>query len=275
MTERTRTVGFLRRATVTSAALAVAALAGGCGPGGGTDRAAEPGQQPSAAMTPKEALLAAVPDGTEGTIRFSGRDSSSTLSGVVDPAAKGAEITTAVKDADLGFTTTLSFRIVADEAWMKVKFSNTKGLTGFPKLPDRWLRLDRARITDAESAPVYEGADLGNAGPLIEAATEVKEEADRRYAGTIDLTSGEAAKVLDAEEMTALGAKAAAVPFTAQVGPDGNLAALSLQVPAAGGRKAYEYLVQYRDYGTAPKVTAPTGTAAQEAPAAAYELLNG
>ncbi|MER7439548.1 hypothetical protein [Micromonospora avicenniae] len=274
MTQRTRTAGLLRRAVVTSAALAVAALAAGCGSGTGSDGAAEPAQ-PSAAPTPKEALLAAVPDGTEGTIRFSGRDSSSTMSGVVDPTAKGTELTTAIKDADLGFTTTLSFRVVGDQAWMKVKFSNTKGLTGFPKLPDRWLKLDRSRIADAENAPAYEGADVGNTGPLIEAATKVEEQGAGKYAGTIDLTSGEAAKVLDAEEMSALGEKAAAVPFTAEVGPDGNLASLALKVPAAGGRKAYEYLVQYRDYGTAPKVTAPAGSGAQDAPAAAYELLNG
>ncbi|TDC39102.1 hypothetical protein E1211_05400 [Micromonospora sp. 15K316] len=272
MTQRTRTAGLPRRAAVASAALAVAALSAGCVPG--ADRAAEPDAS-SAAPTAKEALLAAVPDGTEGTFRFSGKDSSSTISGLVDPAGKGTEISTAVKDADLGFTTTISFRIVTEQTWMKVKFSNTKGLTGFPKLPDRWLRLDRERIADAESAPVYEGADVGNAGPLIEAATKVEEQAGGRYAGTIDLTSGEAAKVLAEEEMAALGAKAAAVPFTAQVGPDGNLASFTMRVPAAGAQKAYEYLVQYRDYGSAPKVTAPAGSAAQDAPTAAYELLNG
>ncbi|MFD0786300.1 hypothetical protein ACFQZ8_20575, partial [Micromonospora azadirachtae] len=250
MTQRTRTAGLRRRAAATTAALAMVALATGCGSGTATGGTAEPGQ-PSAAPTPKEALLAAVPDGTEGTIRFSGRDSSSTMSGVVDPTAKGTELTTAIKDPDLGFTTTLSFRVVGEQAWMKVKFSDTKGLTGFPKLPDRWLKLDRSRIADAESAPAYEGADVGNAGPLIEAATKVEEQGESTYAGTIDLTSGEAAKVLDADEMTALGAQAAAVPFTAEVGAVGKLASLSLKVPAAGGRKAYEYLVQYRDYGTA------------------------
>ncbi|MET7751038.1 hypothetical protein [Micromonospora sp. NPDC005367] len=68
-----------------------------------------------------------------------------------------------------------------------------------------------------------------------------------------------------------MGTEAAAPP----VGPDGNLASFAVKVPAADGRKAYEYLVQYRDYGTAPKVTAPTGSVVQDAPAAAYELVNG
>ncbi|MFI6260988.1 hypothetical protein [Micromonospora sp. NPDC051006] len=275
MTQRTRTAGLLRRVvSTTTAALAATALLAACTPDDGAERTAEPGSS-SAAPTPKAALLAAVPDGTEGTFRFSGKDSSSTVSGLVDPTAKGAEFTTSIKDPDLGFTTTMSFRLVADQTWMKVKFTGTKGLTGLPKLPDRWLRLDRSRLTDGESAPVYDGVDVGNAGPLVEAATAVEEQGTGRYAGTIDLTSGEAAKALDAESMTALGDKAKAIPFTAEVGADGNLASLTLQVPAAGKQKAYEYLVRYRDYGTAPKVTAPTGKAAQDAPAVAYELLNG
>ncbi|MFC8617716.1 hypothetical protein ACFT9M_15075 [Micromonospora purpureochromogenes] len=274
MTQRTRTARLLRRVvTATTAALAATALVAGCDAGGG-DRTAAPAGS-SAAPTPKAALLAAVPDGTEGTFRFTGHDSSSDISGLVDPTAKGAELTTAVKDPDLGFTTRMSFRIVADQTWMKVKFTGTKGLTGLPKLPDRWLRLDRERLADAASAPVYDGVDVGNTGPLIEAATAVEEKGAGRYAGTVDLTAGEAAKVLDAEEMTALGDAAKAVPFTAEVGPDGNLAKLTLQVPAVGRHKAYAYVVEYRDYGTAPKVTAPTGGAAQDAPKVAYELLNG
>ncbi|MBO4209475.1 hypothetical protein [Micromonospora echinofusca] len=93
-----------------------------------------------------------------------------------------------------------------------------------------------------------------------------------RYAGVIDLTAGEAAKVLDEEQMTALGDVAKQVPFTAVVGADGNLGSLTLELPAAGGQKAYRYVVTYTDYGKAQKIAEPT---ADRAPAVAYELLNG
>jgi hypothetical protein len=66
---------------------------------------------------------------------------------------------------------------------------------------------------------------------------------------------------LEAEEMTALGEAARQVPFRAAVGADGNLGSLTLEIPAAGGQPAYQYLVKYQDYGTAPKVSKPTGTA--------------
>ncbi|MGC4803876.1 hypothetical protein [Micromonospora sp. DT233] len=273
MTQHSRTAGLLRRVvTTTAVALVASALVVGCG-GADSDPAAAP--EKSAAPTPKETLLAAVPDEEDGAFRFAGRDSEATLSGLVDPAAKGMELTHSVKDAELGFTTRMTFRIVSEQVWMKVRFTGTKGLTGLPKLPERWLKLDRARLTDAASAPVWEGPDVGNTGPLIEAATTVEEQGAGKYAGTIDLTAGNAAEVLEAEETRALGASAKAVPFTAQVGPDGNLTRLTLQVPAAGKRKAYPYVVEYRDHGSAPKVTAPTGAAAQDAPKIAYEMLNG
>ncbi|MEV4480922.1 hypothetical protein [Micromonospora coxensis] len=273
MTQRTRTVGLIRRVvTTTAVAVVAAALVAGCEPAA-SGPAAAPGT--SAAPTPKQALLAAVPDGTEGTFRFSGTSATGDVSGLVDPTAKGMELTVASKDAELGFTMRMSFRIVADDLWMKVRFTGAEGLTGLPKLPNRWLKMDRAKLADAESTPVWEGVDVGNAGPLIEAATRVEEQGAGKYAGTIDLTSGEAAKALEADEVTALGDAAKAVPFTAEVGADGNLSRLTLQIPAAGKRKAYPYLVEYRDYGTAPKVVAPTGTAAQDAPKAAYDLLAG
>ncbi|GAA2705819.1 hypothetical protein ACFY2R_14075 [Micromonospora olivasterospora] len=271
MTQHTRTAGRLRRVVAsTAAALAATVLVAGCATGSDPVAPAT-----GAAPTPKDALLAAVPEDTDGRFRFAGKDSDTDLSGLVDPAAKGVELTMAVKDAELGLTTRMTFRVVSEQVWMKVKFTGGEGLTGLPKLPDRWLELDRAKLTDAEAAPVWDGADVGNAGPLIEAATAVEEKGDRKYAGTIDLTAGAAAEVLEAEQMTALGAAAKAVPFTAEVGPDGNLSRLTLQVPAAGERKAYAYVVEYSDYGSAPQVTAPTGAAAQKAPKAAYDLLNG
>ncbi|MDO3702680.1 hypothetical protein Q3W71_13480 [Micromonospora sp. C28SCA-DRY-2] len=263
-----------RRAGALAAVLTATTLVAGCG-ATGADSGAGGTASASPTATGKQALLAAVPDGSEGAFRFSGKDATSDLSGVVDPDAKGIDLTAAVKDPEHGFTTRMSFLVVQDRIWMKVKFTGTEGLTGLPKLPNRWMELDRAKLTDPDSTPTYEGVDIGNAGPIIEAATTVEEKGDRTYAGIVDVSGGEAAKAVGEEEVAALGDAARQVPFTAVVGADGNLASLTLAVPAAGTAEAWTYVVKYADYGSAPKLAAPSGDAAQPAPKLAYQMLNG
>ncbi|MEK8109236.1 hypothetical protein NKG94_40080 [Micromonospora sp. M12] len=160
---------------------------------------------------------------------------------------------------------------IDDENWIKAKFS---GLSGLPKFPDKWMKLDPTKLTDGEAIPTYEGVDPGNAGPLIQAATSVEEKSPGRYVGFIDVGETEAAKALDEGEAAALGEAATKVPFTAVVGADKHLASLTLKIPAAGKAKAYDYVVNYTDYGSAPKIGVPTGAAATKAPAKLYELLN-
>ncbi|MEV0721561.1 hypothetical protein AB0I37_02120 [Micromonospora purpureochromogenes] len=263
MTQAPGSAGTIRRAVGTVAAmLAATTLLGGCGP------KSEPAAEPR--TSPKEALLDAVPDGTEGRFRFSGQDSSSAVTGRIDPESKAFEINAALPPDKDGITTKTSFLLIGDEIWMKAKFS---GQPGLPKFPDKWMKLDRAKLT-GDAVPTYDGADQGNAGPLIDAATSVEEQGPGRYAGLIDVSSGNAAKVLEDGEAAALGEAAKQVPFTAVVGPDGHLTSLTLKIPAAGKRKAYEYVVTYADYGSTPKITAPTGGATTKAPALAYEMLN-
>lgn len=273
MTQATGTAGTIRRTVGTVAAvLATTTLLAGCG--SNSEPAAAPQSRPTASPTadPKQALLDAVPDGTEGTFRFSGKDSSSTLSGRIDPDSKAFEINTTIAPGADGITTKMSFLLIGEEVWMKAKFS---GQPGLPKFPDKWMKLDRTKLTDGEAIPTYDGADQGNAGPLIEAATSVKEQSPGRYAGVIDVSAGNAAEALDEGEAAALGEAAKRVPFTAVVGADKHLSSLTLKIPAAGKAKAYDYVVTYADYGSAPKISVPTGTATTKAPKMAYEMLNG
>jgi hypothetical protein len=265
-TGRTRTIR--RVAGAVAAAVAAGTLLVGCGAADGSTAATGTTPTPS----PKDALLASVPQGTEGAFRFTGRDASSTLTGRIDPAAKAFEISTAMAPDSDGVTTKISFLVIEDRIWMKAKFS---GRPGLPKFPDRWMALDRSRLTDGVGVPSYDGADQGNAGPLLDAAGEVRQQGPGTYVGVVDVTAGEAAKALEEGEAAALGEAGKRVPFTAQVGPDGHLTSLVLEMPAAGGRKAYRYAVTYAGFGSTPKITAPTGSAATKAPAAAYELLNG
>ncbi|MGW5668422.1 hypothetical protein [Micromonospora sp. NPDC003776] len=272
MTQATGSTRTVRRTMGTVAAvLAATTLLAGCGPK--SDPAAEPGTRPAASPSadPKQALLAAVPDERAGAFRFTGKDSSGDMSGRIDPASKAMEMNMVAPPDKDGITSKMSFLIIEDKVWMKAKFS---GHPGLPKFPDKWMALDKAKLTDGDGVPRYDGADQGNAGPLIDAATSVEQQGPGRYAGFIDVTGGEAAKALDDGEAAALGEAGRHVPFTAQVGPDGHLTSLVLSVPAAGKRKAYRYVVSYADFGSTPKIAVPTGSAVTKAPSLAYELLN-
>ncbi|MEU3456218.1 hypothetical protein ABZ671_21870 [Micromonospora sp. NPDC006766] len=273
MTQATGSAGTLSRMVGTVAVtLAATTLVGGCGLK--SEPAATPGSGSVASptATPREALLDAVPGETDGAFRFAGKDASSDVSGRIDPASKAIEITMAMPPDKDGITTKMSFLVIEDKLWMKAKFS---GQPGLPKFPDKWMALDRSKLTDEGSVPRYDGADQGNAGPLIEAATSVEQQEPGKYTGFIDVTSGNAAKALDEGEAEALGEAGKHVPFTALVGPDNHLSSLVLEMPSVGKHKAYRYVVTYTDFGSAPKITAPTGSAAMKAPALAYELLNG
>ncbi len=271
MTQATGSTGIIQRTLGTAAAvLAATTLLAGCGPK--SDPAAAPGTGSAASPTadPKQALLAAVPDEGAGAFRFTGKDASSTLGGRIDPASKAMELHMAMPPED-GVTVKMSFLVIEDKVWMKATFS---GQPGLPKLPDKWLALDNAKLVDADGVPSYDGADQGNAGPLLDAATSVEQQGPGKYAGFIDVTGGEAAKALDDGEAAALGEAGRHVPFAARVGPDGHLTSLVLSMPASGGHKAYQYVVAYTDFGSTPKITAPTGSAVTKAPPLAYKLLN-
>lgn len=272
MTEATASARTVRRTMGTVAVLTATVLIGGCGPK--SDPIAAPGTAPAssaATADPKRALLDAVPDETAGAFRFTGKDASSDISGRIDPASRALEMHVSTPPDEDGITVRMSFLFVQDKLWMKARFS---GRPGLPRFPDKWMALDRSKLTDDEEVPSYDGADQGNAGPLIEAATSVEEQSPGKYAGFIDVTSGEAAEALEDGEAAALGEAGKHVPFTAVVGPDGHLTSLVLEIPAAGERKAYRYVVTYTGFGSTPKITAPTGNAVTRAPALAYELLN-
>ncbi|MEU4781385.1 hypothetical protein [Micromonospora sp. NPDC023633] len=281
MTQRTGAAGRVRRvATAAAVLLAVTSLVAGCGDDDSqeTPTASSPTPSASPSANPKSTLLAAVPTEEDPAFRFEGSDPSGAVTGVVDPAGKGMDLTMTEKDEELDFTMKLSFRLIEQRSWMKVSFDGAEQLSSMLKLPKKWMELDHAKLTDPASVPYYEGADPGNTGAILRAAADtVTDQGGGTYAGTVDLTHGEHVRqaMADAVDVDALGAAAKTIPFTAVVGADGNLTSLTLEIPAAGKNKATKYVVKYFDFGKAPKVTVPTGSQAQEAPASAYELLNG
>lgn len=277
--QRTGTAGTTRRvATTATAVLAATTLLTGCGPkekavgGSAATSAAAPASSP--ATDPKTTLLAAVPNEQDPAFRFSGIDGTDKVTGMVDPAVKAMELSYTLKfDEDPTVSMDMSFRVIEERSWMRVKVAGIDGLQQMMKIPTRWMALDKSKIK--KDAPGYEGTDPGSAAAIIGTADTVIDKGDGTYTGFADLTRGtEVADAISSVDVATLGDAAKKVPFTAVVGADGNLASLTVELPAAGRQKAGRYVVKYFDFGKAPKVTAPTGSDVQEAPAKAYELLN-
>lgn len=258
----------MKRTIVMALAAGLAAVAGGCAGLTGDDPAEAP-----KAQTPQEKLLDAVPDGSQGNFRFTLKDAELTGKGVMDPATKRLLLTTDYKDADLGFTMTMGMLVIDEESWMKITFANTDGLTGLPKLPKKWLRLDRSKVKDQEDVG-FDDPDPAGANALFRAIVAATESGAGTFTGTLDLTRATEAEIVDQAALDALGQQAKAVPFTANVDSQGRLAAIEIKVPAHGDAKAYTHQVTYADYGAAPAIEEPPANQVAEATQEAYDLLN-
>lgn len=274
MTQRFGSVVSLRRtAALATAVLATAVLSAGCGTGDATEGT---GPAPSPSADPKAALLAAVPDEKDPAFRFTTIEGADKFDGVVDPAARGLELSMSEKSKDPEFTMGMTFRVIEEDIWMRVKITGMAGLQDMMKLPKRWMLLDRTKLDDASDVPVYQNADPANMAAVIRTAETVEDRGDGTYAGFADLTANaDIRESFTTVDVAALGDAAKKVPFTAVVGPDGNLTSLTMELPAAGKQKAMKVVAKYYDFGKAPKLTAPTGAQVQKAPAPAYEMLNG
>lgn len=276
MMQRTGTAATFRRvAALATAVLAATALSAGCGTGDGGSEGAGSDPGASAPADPKATLLAAVPDEKDPAFRFSTMDGTDKFTGVVDPAAHAMELGMTQKNEDPEFTMAMTFRVIDEDLWMRVKLTGIPGLHDMLKLPKRWMALDRTKLDDETEAPVYQNADPANTAGIIRTADTVTDKGDGTYAGVADLTANADVQSALGVDMAALGAAAKKVPFTAVVGPDGNLVSLTLEVPASGKKKAMKLVTRYYDFGKAPKVTTPAGDEVQKAPASAYEVLNG
>ncbi|MFV2099756.1 hypothetical protein [Micromonospora sp. LOL_024] len=263
MTQRSGSTATTRRLATTAVALLAATLVAGC------DDKTTPEAAPP--PDPKQQLLAAVPDEQDPAFRFTISDASGDVSGVIDPVNQGMNIDTVTKDED--FTLEMSYRMVESRTWMKVNFKGAQDIQKLMKLPTKWMALDPTKVEGPDSLPSYEGTDPGNVAAIIRAATDVQLGEPGTYTGVVDL-SAEPELVDHLEGLVTLGDASAQLPLTAVVGADGNLSSLTLDIPASGKKKASEYVVEYVDFGDAPQVVPFTDDSAQQAPAAAYDLLN-
>jgi hypothetical protein len=255
-------------------AVSVAAT-GGCGV---ADAAQESPASPSATpLAPRDALLNALPDAGTGSLRFTVKGGSQPMSGVLDAARHSYRFDISQREPSLGFTLTMNFLVVEKQSWVKIIFTHTEGLTGLPKLPKKWMLVDPTKIKDKENAPLEyaDETDPGEAGAILRAIVDVEQSTPGHFTGTTDLTQQGEAEIVDAATLKALGAKAKAIPFEAEVDSQGRLTRAVVRIPAAGKAKATTYEVTYGDFGTAPSPAVPAADQQQQATKAAYEMLNG
>jgi hypothetical protein len=258
-----------RFAHVGAALVACVAVTSGCG--SVVDTPAAPATPP----TPQETLLTSVPGGDSGPFAFTVKGDEVVVDGVMSPAKRSYRVGYTVKDAKLGFTTAVGYTVVDTRSWMKVTFTDTEGITGLPKLPRGWMPLDPAKVTDTSVPVRYDDVpDIANTAVVFRSIVAVRQDTAGHFSGTTDLTQRPEAAFVDESHLSALGAKARAVPFEAVVGADGHLTSMVLRVPAAGESKAVRYAVTYRDHGAAVTPVEPSG-AEKSTPSAAYAFING
>ena len=258
------------RITGLSALLTLSIALAGCDVGGDTDKPAP--------LSPRDALLKAVPATGTAAYKFEVKQPNQTLSGTYDSSQKAFDAKGVYREegGDLDLTLTMNALVRSEGNWVKVAFTPAN-LPGLPKLPKKWMKIDPSKIKDASGSFLAfdeNNADPGNAHFLVMNAAGVTDKGSGEYAGTTDITMVPDAEIVDAATLKALGAKAKALPFTAAVDGQGHLSSMTVQIPAAGKTKASTYSVKYSAFGQTAVPAAPASGAQTPAPAAAYELLN-
>ncbi|MEV4345756.1 hypothetical protein AB0J83_14895 [Actinoplanes sp. NPDC049596] len=220
--------------------------------------------------TPRDALLQAVPDAKVGAYAFDIKGGVTPVSGMLDAPHKTTQVK-AVHSED-GITLTMHALAIADKGWMKMSLTGVPD--GFPAIPKKWMLIDPAKVKDKDDAPVgyNDETDPGYTALIVQNSAGVKETTAGHYAGTTDLTASTDAEIVEDATLTALGAKAKAVPFEAVIGPEGHLSLLTVKIPAAGKAKATTYKVTYAGFGKTATPKAPTDTA--KPTDTVYEMLN-
>ena len=259
----------------TALTLSLVTVAGCDSAGSARDAGAGAADSP-AAVAPRDALRNAVPDESTGAYHFAIRGGSSPMSGVLDAPKKTIRLEISQHEADPGFTLDMKFLVIEQQAWTKITFTPAT-LPGLPKLPKKWMLLDTSKVKDKQDGPLAYGdeADPGSAAAVFQNASDVEQTSSGHFAGVTDLTKAADAEIVDAATLTALGAKAKKIPFTAVVDAEGRLTSAVVKIPAAGKTKAATYAITYDGYGTTETPVAPAASDQQKAVPAVYDMLNG
>jgi hypothetical protein len=235
---------------------------GSAGPGAGSAGAA-----PAKSLGAAEQVASAAAKTGGGTYTYKMTSTDLTVDGAADPAGPTsiARLAVSVQATKVTFETLFT----AGTYLVRISGLPLPGVNG-----KKWLKVDPSKVKSGailDAAAVKDPTGLSALPTLVTRASTTD---GRTFAGTLDLTKGDFA-LIDTEAPKGLGDLARAVPFTATVDTNGYLTSAKVNVPAYAGTKADEVTVAYTGFGAPVIATTPAASEVIDAPAAAYQLLNG
>lgn len=226
----------------------------------------------------KQTLLDSTDAIREGNFRFTMSGAGSTAEGQVHEPSQSAQMRMTIGDPSSDLMMKLDLIHSKPDSWVKVELGGRAAgaVPGVRKLNlGKYQHLDQTRIKGNRALGFdFDRLDPAGSAVLTQGITEVRRTGDGTYAGTLDVSKAAEAGSLDPALVTALGAQAKSVPFTARLDPQGRLSELVLQVPAAGQSAAQEVKITYSDYGNATAAQKPPADQVVEAPPEFYHLFD-
>ncbi|GIJ08768.1 hypothetical protein ACFFMR_01585 [Micromonospora andamanensis] len=276
MTVRRLSAGLVAVALFTPGVAACTAT-GDAGPTA-TPSATASGAAPEADTDAKQALLDSTREIRNGNFRFSMSGAGSVAEGQVHQPSQSAEIRVRLGESTDDLAIGLDLIHAKPDSWVKLdlKGQAATSVPGADRLNlGKYQHLDQNRIKGNRSLGFdFEKVDPAGSEALTQAVTDVQRTGDGAYAGTLDLSKAADAGSLDPTLVTALGAEANSVPFTATTDAQGRLTELVIKLPEAGQAAGQEIKVTYSDYGNATEATKPSADQVVEAPPELYNLLD-
>ncbi|GHJ10156.1 hypothetical protein TPA0907_45230 [Micromonospora humidisoli] len=237
-----------------------------------------PGSASPGTSEAKQALLNSTNEIRNGNFRFTMSGVGSTAEGQVHQPSQSAQMKLSIGDASSDLMMNLDLIHAKPDSWVKLDLGgkSASSIPGAQKLNlGKYQHLDQTRIKGNKSLGFdFEKLDPAGSAVLTQGITEVRQTGEGSYAGTLDVSKAAEAGSVDQTLISALGAQAQSVPFTAKLDPQGRLSELVLQIPAAGQSAAQDIKITYSDYGNATAAQKPAADQVVEAPQEFYNLFS-
>ncbi|WBB88662.1 hypothetical protein [Verrucosispora sp. WMMC514] len=280
MTVRRLSAGLVAVALLTPG-VAACTTSGEAGPSAtpsATATATATGAAPEADTEAKQALLDSTREIRNGNFRFTMSGAGSVMEGQVHQPSQTAEMRVRLGESTDDLAISLDVIHAKPDSWVKLDLQGqaASGVPGADRLNlGKYHHLDQSRIQGNRSLGFdFDKVDPAGSEALTQAVTDVRRTGDGAYAGTLDLSKAADAGSLDPSVVTALGAEAKSVPFTATTDAQGRLTEMVIRLPEGGRPAGQEIRVTYSDYGNATEATKPPADQVVEAPPELYNLFD-